>query len=259
MEKESKNLYIIAGCNGAGKTTASFALMPDLLNCREYVNADEIAKGLSPFQVEKVAIEAGRIMLQRIQTLIAQECSFAIETTLATKSHQNLIEEAKSKGYEIILMFFWLNKVSLAKERVRLRVSKGGHNITDNVIERRYFRGIQNLFKIYLPIPNKVLIFDNSFGKRKLIAQKNPDGRLSVFNQKLFKAMELQSKEDQNFTAEDISEYEVRVAKAMESDSFLEKIMIGLDIAYERLVEDARKNGTTLVVWQDGKVVHIHP
>lgn len=259
MEKESKNLYFIAGCNGAGKTTASFALMPDLLNCREYVNADEIAKGLSPFQVEKVAIEAGRIMLQRIQTLIAQECSFAIETTLATKSYQNLIEEAKSKGYEITLMFFWLNKVSLAKERVRLRVSKGGHNIPDNVIERRYFRGIQNLFKIYLPIANKVLIFDNSFGKRKLIAQKNPDGRLSVFNQKLFKAMELQSKEDQNFTAEDISEYEVRVAKAMESDSFLEKIMIGLDIAYERLVEDARKNGTTLVVWQDGKVVHIHP
>lgn len=259
MEKESKNLFIIAGCNGAGKTTASFALLPDLLNCREYVNADEIAKGLSPFQVEQVAIEAGRIMLQRIQTLLSQDCSFAIETTLSTKSYQNLIQEAKNKGYEITLLFFWLNKVSLAKERVRLRVSKGGHNIPEAVIERRYYRGIQNLFNIYLSIADKVLIFDNSFGKRKLIARKNLDGRVSVFNQKLFKAMELQSKEDQNFTAEDISDYEVSVAKAMESDSLLEKIMVGLDIAYQRLEEDARKNGTTLVIWQDGKVVHIHP
>lgn len=89
-----KNLYIISGCNGAGKTTASFTILPEILNCKEFVNADEIAKGLSPFQPEKVAFEAGRIMLKRINELLNEEITFAFETTLATKSYKSKILEA---------------------------------------------------------------------------------------------------------------------------------------------------------------------
>lgn len=135
-----KNLYIIAGCNGAGKTTASFTILPEIIECKEFVNADEIAKGLSPFQPEKVAFEAGRIMLERINELLKNEESFAFETTLSTKSYKNKIKEARQKGYTVTMLFFWLQNVELAKERVKIRVSEGGHNIESDVIERRYIR-----------------------------------------------------------------------------------------------------------------------
>lgn len=114
-----KNLYIIAGCNGAGKTTASFTILPEILNCKEFVNADEIAKGLSPFQPEKVSIEAGRIMLKRIDELMASDDNFAFETTLATKSHRSRIIQAQKKGYNVTLLFLWLCDVKLAINRVQ--------------------------------------------------------------------------------------------------------------------------------------------
>ena len=126
---DRKNLYIIAGCNGAGKTTASFTILPEIINCDEFINADEIARGLSPFQPEKVAFEAGRIMLNRINTLLESHKTFAFETTLATKSYKNYIMKAKKQGYKISLIFFWLNSVELAKTRVKNRVKEGGHDI----------------------------------------------------------------------------------------------------------------------------------
>lgn len=169
---KEKNLYIIAGCNGAGKTTASFTILPEIIECKEFVNADEIAKGLSPFQPEKVSFEAGRIMLKRIEGLLNENESFGFETTLSTKSYKNKILNAKQNGYTVTLLFFWLNNVELAKERVKTRVKEGGHNIPNKVIERRYIKGIKNLFDIYLDIVDGALIFDNSFGKHELIAQK---------------------------------------------------------------------------------------
>ncbi|WP_243718060.1 zeta toxin family protein [Pedobacter changchengzhani] len=100
------NLYIISGCNGAGKTTASFTVLPEMLNCREFVNADEIARGISPFNIESVAIQAGKIMLNRIDELLKQRIDFAIETTLTTKSYLNTIKRAKEAGYKISLLYF---------------------------------------------------------------------------------------------------------------------------------------------------------
>ncbi len=170
---EDKNLYIIAGCNGAGKTTASFSILPKILDCKEFVNADEIAKGISPFQPEKVAFEAGRIMLNRIDELFKNQESFAFETTLATKSYKQRIEFAKKNNYYTSLLFFWLKTPALAKERVKIRVKEGGHNIPLDVIERRYKNGIKNLFNIYLDIVDQAMIFDNSEGKHILIAEKN--------------------------------------------------------------------------------------
>lgn len=103
-----KRLYIIAGCNGAGKTTASYTVLPEMLNCKEFVNADEIAKGLSPFNVDAVAVEAGRLMLNRIAMLLEKGETFSIETTLATRSYLNLVKKAQSLGYSVMLLFFGL-------------------------------------------------------------------------------------------------------------------------------------------------------
>ncbi len=183
---DDKKLYIIAGCNGAGKTTASFTILPEILDCREFVNADEIAKGLSPFQPEKVSFESGRIMLNRINELLFENENFAFETTLSTRSYKNKIIEAREKGYRITLLFFWLQNVELAKERVKIRVIEGGHNIEPEIIERRYIKGIKNLFNIYLPIVDGALIFDNSEGKHELIADKQINGLFNIINQGKF-------------------------------------------------------------------------
>ena len=181
-----KNLYIIAGCNGAGKTTASFTILPEILNCKEFVNADEIAKGLSPFQPEQVSFEAGRIMLNRISELFSSQVDFAFETTLATKSYKQKILDARKNGYNITLLFFWLKNTELAKERVKTRVLEGGHNIKTEIIERRYLNGIINLFDIYLPIVDQALLFDNSEGKHILIAEKSIYEDLNVINNEKF-------------------------------------------------------------------------
>lgn len=180
-----KTLYIIAGCNGAGKTTASITVLPEILQCKEFVNADEIAKGLSPFNPENVAIEAGRLMLQRIDTLVSGSESFAIETTLSTKSYSKLIEKAKSNGFQIQLLFFWLPTPEHAIERVAQRVKEGGHNIPIEVIRRRYQAGIENLFHIYMPIVDSWMLIENQSCPRIIVA----DGCINtenVYNVELF-------------------------------------------------------------------------
>lgn len=138
-----KNLYIISGCNGAGKTTASYSVLPKLLDCKQFVNADEIAKGLSPFCPESVAIQAGKLMLLRIEELLTADETFSIETTLATRSYSELVKRAHEKGYKVTLLYFWLSSPELAVERVARRVSEGGHNIPKDVIYRRYEKGLK--------------------------------------------------------------------------------------------------------------------
>ena len=175
-----KKLYIIAGCNGAGKTTASFNILPEMLNCQEFVNADEIARGISPFHPEKVAIEAGRIMLNRIDELITEGSDFAFETTLATKSFRHTISKAKKQGYAVTLLFFWLNSIDLAKDRVKQRVIEGGHFVDEKTISRRFKNGIRNLLEIYVPICDITLIYDNSQPLPQLIAYKELNSNFVV-------------------------------------------------------------------------------
>ena len=185
----SKQLYIIAGCNGAGKTTASFTILPEVLDCKEFINADEIAKGLSPFQPESVAMQAGRIMLARMDELLQKGETFAFETTLATKSYKQKIEWAQANGYEVTLLFFWLCNVAMAKERVAQRVAEGGHNIPLETIERRYYNGITNLFAIYIDMVDICYIFDNSEGRKELIAQKEGHKDIAIYNNDKFNLM----------------------------------------------------------------------
>ena len=117
---------------------------------------------------------------------MAEDVNFAFETTLATKSYRNKIIQAKEKGYRVTLLFFWLQKIELAKERVKTRVLEGGHDISPEIIERKYIRGIENLFDIYLPIVDGALIFDNSIGRHKLLAEKQISGLLNIVNLEKF-------------------------------------------------------------------------
>ena len=186
----SKNLYIISGCNGAGKTTASYTVLPEILDCREFVNADEIARGLSPFNSESVAIEAGRLMLQRIEYLLAKDETFSIETTLATKSYINLVRRAQAKGYQVNILFFWLRTPELAMQRVAERVANGGHNIPEDIIRRRYVAGISNLFRLFMSEVDFWDIYDNSKKTRLEIARGGKNAETIICDDSLFHKMQ---------------------------------------------------------------------
>lgn len=187
------DLYIIAGCNGAGKTTASFTILPDILNCKEFVNADSIAAGISPFNPESVAFEAGRIMLHRIHQLMEEKADFAFETTLATRSYVSLIKLARKAGYEISLLYFWLASPEFAKQRVAERVNSGGHNIPVEVIERRYYRGINNLLNLYIPIVDNWMIIDNMDTTADIIAKGTGQKDKAIKNSDLWTVILKQS------------------------------------------------------------------
>lgn len=182
----AKNLFIISGCNGAGKTTASYTVLPEILDCREFVNADEIARGLSPFNPSSMAIEAGKLMLLRIEDLLQRDKTFSIETTLSTRSYVNLVKRAQKQDYRVCLLFFWLNSPELAMKRVAERVSKGGHNIPEGTIKRRYTASINNLFKLFMPIVDYWAIFDNSETPRKKIAIGGKDADVEIFYNELY-------------------------------------------------------------------------
>jgi predicted ABC-type ATPase len=180
-----KELYIIAGCNGAGKTTSALTILPEIFNFTEFINADEIAKGLSPLTPDDSTIEAGKILLNKIDEFILQGKSFAFETTLSGKLYADKFVDAKKKGYKISLLFFWLPDVEIAYERVKYRVLSGGHNVELNVIKRRYYRGIENLFGLYLNIADHIVIFDNSTIPPETIFVKNKE--VNVLDAKKYK------------------------------------------------------------------------
>lgn len=179
------DIFIIAGCNGAGKTTAAYNLLPNVFKTVEFVNADEIARGLSPFNPSGVAFQAGRIMLERLAQLIRENKSFSFETTLSGFSYLNFIKIAKEKEYGITFFFVYLNSVELAIERVALRVSKGGHTIPEEVIRRRYNKGLHNFIK-YTAVADDWYIYDNSGSEYQLVA-KCVDDIEEITNFDLFK------------------------------------------------------------------------
>ncbi|PKP42211.1 MAG: zeta toxin [Bacteroidetes bacterium HGW-Bacteroidetes-10] len=182
-------LYIISGCNGAGKTTASYTILPEMLACREFVNADEIARGLSPFKPESMSIQAGKIMIERIDNLITNGTDFAIETTLATKMYTKVIKYAQERGYKVTLLFFWLSVPNLAVERVKMRVASGGHNIEEKTIRRRYDIGIKNLFSLYIPLCEYWMIINNSTIPQELIAEGGKALEPKIYNKPSYNKM----------------------------------------------------------------------
>lgn len=175
-------LFIIGGCNGAGKTTASKTILPEILECREFINADEIAYTLSPGNPEAAAMRAGRMMLQRIRGLAKTGFDFAFETTLSSRSYVPMLMEFKSKGYSVVLIYFYLDNVELAIQRVADRVARGGHSILEEVIRRRYQRGLHNFFLLYQNVADSWIVYNNSATAPELIARKGLGLDTEIFN-----------------------------------------------------------------------------
>ena len=179
-------LYIISGCNGAGKTTASYSLLPEMLDCKEFVNSDEFAKGLSPFDPSKASIQASRLMLMKIRYLLKRHEDFAVETTLATRTLLKTVKSAQAAGYTVTLLYFWLNSPELAVERVRARVEAGGHNIPEETILRRYNTGIYYFFKLYAPISERWILADNSQIPFRVIAEGSKDEVINIRDEETY-------------------------------------------------------------------------
>ena len=180
-------LYIISGCNGAGKTTASYSLLPEMLDCSEFVNSDEFAKGLSPFNPEKASIQASRFMLMKIRYLLKKQKDFAVETTLATRTLLKTVRMAQNAGYTVTLLYFWLNSPELAIERVRARVEAGGHDIPEETVRRRYQVGIDYFFHYYSPICERWILADNSQIPFRVIAEGSKSEILTIKDEETFK------------------------------------------------------------------------
>lgn len=185
------HLYIIGGANGAGKTTAAMTLLPQYLDVYEFVNADEIARGLNPLKPDSANLMAGRVMIERVHGLIESKANFAFETTCAGHHHAETIKQAKAAGYVTTLIFLWLPSADMAVQRVRSRVRQGGHNIPEPTIRRRYAAGLANLTKLFLPLVDEAVIYDNTTANQsdlRKIAEKNEHG-LIIFDQPLWNAI----------------------------------------------------------------------
>ncbi len=154
-------VYIIAGPNGAGKTTFAMRYLPEIVACPNFINADMIAHGLSPFTPDTVSVEAGRLFLRRIHEFASRQVDFAFETTLAGRSYVRLFRKLRAGGYGILLFYLWVPVVDLSLKRIAARVREGGHNIPERVVRRRFTRSIHNLLHVYRNLCDEVVVFDN--------------------------------------------------------------------------------------------------
>ena len=172
-------IYIIGGCNGSGKTTFALNIFPDFSNI-EFVNADIIAAQLNPDNPESVAIQASRIMLQRLKNLSQSKLDFAFETTLAARSFAKFLRQCQTQGYQVNLIYVWLNSVELAITRVSLRVVSGGHNIPEDIIRRRYNRGRKNFLELYSKLANRWQVYDNSSNNQLIAFSNNHNQTINI-------------------------------------------------------------------------------
>ena len=179
-------MYILSGCNGSGKTTASYSLLPELLDCVEFVNSDEFAKSLSPFNPDAAYVMASRLMLLKTRYLFSLRRDFSIETTLATRSLLKMVRSAREMGYSVTVLYFWLDSPELAVERVRARVAAGGHNIPEETIRRRYNVGLKYFFRDYAPLCDRWVLCDNSRPPFREVAEGN--GRTMIIRDSILYA-----------------------------------------------------------------------
>jgi len=185
----SKNVYIIAGPNGSGKTTFAKMFLPEYVKCPNFVNADLIAQGLAPFGPSSAAIKAGKLVLQQIEEFASRGVDFAFETTLSGKLYIKLLHDLQGKGYLIHLFFLWIPRSDLAIARIKERVAEGGHDVPVEDIRRRFIRSIRNFFTLYRPLLNYWMFFDNSGAKPVLIA-KGKNEHLEMIDEALFEAIQ---------------------------------------------------------------------
>ena len=191
--KQRPCVYLVAGPNGAGKTTFARTFLPDYAGCNEFINADLIAGGLSPFAPEAAALRAGRLLLEQIQRLSSKRLDFGFETTLSGVTHLSLLRRLKARGYYVQLFFLWIPTVEMALARIADRVRRGGHVIPELVVRRRFAKGLRHLFTSYRPLLDSWLLFDNSGAVPRLIAREEL-GKLQVLEQALFQQLQAGSR-----------------------------------------------------------------
>ncbi len=246
------NIVAIAGPNGAGKSTSAPLLIGQRLGIREFVNADVIAAGLSAFAPEKVAIEAGRAMLRRLDELAEAGVDFAFETTLASRSFAPWIARLqKERGYRFHLVFLWLPSADEAVRRVATRVQRGGHSIPPEVIQRRYLRGIANFLSLYSPIADSWAIYDNSRSAR-MIASRDPGREPQIQDPAIWRTI--------------MSQVNVREQEGAYQTGGIGIMGVPFD-EITRVLQEAARNawrehkalGHPIVIWRDGKVVIVPP
>jgi len=184
-KKQKPTCFVIAGPNGAGKTTFALRYLPQIAGCRNFVNADLIAYGISPFDSLSAQYEAGRLFLREIYANIDKQVDFAFETTLAGRSHINLLKKLRRDGWHVILFFLWIPDAAFSKSRIRERVKHGGHNIPDDTIYRRFPRIMHNLMKIYIPLCDKVVFYNNSGPKPVRFFEQDKNGQ-EILNKAIY-------------------------------------------------------------------------
>jgi predicted ABC-type ATPase len=165
-------VYIIAGPNGAGKTTFAREFLPHYADCSNFINADLIAEGISPLSPSSAAIRAGRIVLEEIERYTVGGETFGFETTLAGRAHVKVVQQLKGRGYKLHVFFLWLPDVDLALSRIKERVSRGGHNVPEKDVRRRYERSIKNFFLLYRGYADSWSLFDNTGVPPQMIASQ---------------------------------------------------------------------------------------
>lgn len=234
-------VFIIAGPNGSGKTTLAFKLIPNSFELKEFVNADIIASGLSAFNLDSVAIAAGKLMLHKIKENVSLKKNFAFETTLSSKSFFPFLKKIKIEGYKINLIYIWLKNPELAIDRIRNRILIGGHFIPDEVVKRRYYRSMKNLVNLYLPIADRWEIYDNSYITAQLVAKKEVNSDKKIF------------------LTETFSKIMNQTIKEPSSDYSSDKIEKAVKEAIEEELEKRRRLGLPIAIWKNGKVVNLSP
>jgi len=182
---KTRNVYIIAGPNGSGKTTFARKFLLTYAHCPNFVNADLIAQGLSPFSPAAAAIRSGRLVLEEIHGFARKEADFGFETTLSGKSYVNLLKALKRQGYKLHLFFLWVPGPELAVARIKERVAEGGHNVPAQDVRRRFGRSIVNFFALYEPLLDSWMFFNNAGAVPTLIA-KRKNGQAGVIDKELF-------------------------------------------------------------------------
>lgn len=189
--------YIIGGPNGAGKTTFALNCLCEITGCRNFVNADLIAYGLSPLDSIAAEFEAGKIFLNEIEANIAKRADFAFETTLSGKSYLNLINKLKNDGWKIVLFFLWIPDAEFSKFRVAERVKNGGHSIPEDAIYRRYPRIMYNLFNLYIPLCDKIVCYDNSNTKPAAVFEQTRNNK-KIINRQVYEKILRTANESKN-------------------------------------------------------------
>jgi predicted ABC-type ATPase len=182
------DLYIIAGPNGVGKTTFAREFLPNYADCKNFVNADLMAQAMAPFSPETAAVRAGRMMLSEIRSFAKRRVSFAFETTLSGRGYVVLLRRLKAQGYKIHVFFLWVKTVDLALSRIQERVSRGGHDVPEGVVRRRFDRSMQNFLAHYRGLADSWTLFDNS-GETPTVIALEKDRLVRIIDKGVYTAL----------------------------------------------------------------------